>query len=149
MYERCLKARDELDYKFISDNLNKLTGNDPVWLLRQGALAIETLDLNSAAIYIKQAFREIQVRRSKDRHSIWLLSREAWACMLLRGINFASDRQLDDPQWLPEYKEKQVDSYEEIRYLERRIDEMEREQQKSDQELLPHFDAGGTVNISV
>ena len=142
LYERCLKARDELDYKFISDNLNKLTGNDPVWLLRQGALAIETLDLNSAAVYIKQAFREIQLRRSKDRHSIWLLSREAWACMLLRGLNFTTNIQLDSPQWLPEYKEKQVDSFEEIRHLERQIEEIEREQQKSAQELIPHFDAG-------
>lgn len=143
-YELCLKARDELDYNYISDNLDKITisNNDPVWLLRKGALAMEALNLNAAAEPIKLAFHEIQERRGKDRHSFWLISREAWACFILRQVNRATDYRLDEPEWLPEYKENECDPLEEIRYLERQIEEMENDQVEYSQDLQPRFDAG-------
>ena len=140
-YEQCLKARDEIDYEYISDNLDKITtsNNDPVWLLRKGALAMEALDLNTAAEPIKLAFHEIKARRGKDRHSLSLISLEAWACLLLRQVNLATDYRLDEPEWLPEYKENESDPLEEIRHLEHQIEEMENDQHKYSQNLLPTF----------
>lgn len=37
-FERCLFARDQLDFQFVAENANKVDGDDPVWGLRRAAL---------------------------------------------------------------------------------------------------------------
>ena len=143
-YERCLRARDELDYTFVAANAEGITGHDPIWLLRRAALTAEVADSRTAAMLIHEAHREIQKRRAQDRRSIWLLSREAWAAWLMRSSRFVlKEPSFDDPpDWPLDYTAAGTDPWDELRHLDEKIANTEREQRDASRDRHPQFDAG-------
>lgn len=145
MYERCLRAREELNYEFIASNCSKLTGNDPVWFLRRAALMAEFPDGQMAARTILQGYEEIRRRRAQDRRGLWLLSREAWASWLMNSARFELDhiRGRDDgPDWPFVYKVAETDPWDELHRLDRAIDKADVAQRNASREREPLFDAG-------
>ena len=48
VYQRCLWARDELNFQVLKDRLALLDGSDPLWELRRAALLCEVGDIKSA-----------------------------------------------------------------------------------------------------
>ena len=143
-YERCLRARDELDYTFVAANAGGITGHDPIWLLRRVALTAEVADSRTAVMLIHEAHREIQKRRVKDRRSIWLLSREAWASWLMRSSRFALEEPSfdDQPDWPLDYTAADTDPWDELRHLDGKIASTERERRDASRDRHPQFDAG-------
>ncbi len=144
-YEKCLRARDELDYKYISENSHRIDGHDPIWSLRRAALQAEILETKSAARSIQSAYKEIRRRRAQDRQSLWLLSREAWASFLMQSARFElrDDGLIDDrPDWPLAYKAAGTDPWDELNSIS---DELERAAQQSRADALdrqPQFDPG-------
>ena len=144
LYERCLKARDDLDYEFVIAHVEGITGHDPIWLLRRAALTAEVADSRTAAMLIHEAHREIQKRRAQDRRSIWLLSREAWTSWLMRCSRFALKEPLfdDQPDWPLDYKAADTDPWDELQRLDGTIADTKREQRDASRDRQPQFDAG-------
>ncbi len=144
LYERCLKARDELDYNFIVENVERIIGDDPVWFLRRAALTVEVMDSRAAATLIHQAYREIRKRRAQDPRSLWLLSREAWALWLVENVRFESELSPfgDQPDWPLDYKVGDTDPWDELQEIDSSIAHTERKQRDDSRDRYPQFDAG-------
>ena len=144
LYERCLRARDELDYTFVAANAKGITGHDPIWLLRRAALMAEIQDSQTAATLIYEAHGEIRRRRAQDRRSLWLLSREAWAAWLMQHTRFALEEHRFDNQteWPLAYKIDDTDPWDELRQLDSEIELTNRQHRDSMSGRHPQFDAG-------
>ncbi len=144
-YERCLKARDEIDYDYIAAHTGEIAGNDPVWLLRRAALHAELLDSKLAARAIHESYEEIRRRRAQDRRGLWLLSREAWASLLLGSARFELDdgREHDDsPDWPLAYKAAKADPWDELQHIDAGLDKAGVDRRKGKRDREPMFDAG-------
>ncbi len=129
LYERCLKARDELDYVALSRHLERITGDDPIWLLRRAALTADVADGRSAAKLLFEASREIRRRRAQNRRSLWLLSLEAWATWLMGSARYLlGEKTSEEIAWPLEYKAANVDPWDEIQSIEMEIAQAERRQ---------------------
>lgn len=144
LYERCLRAKDELDYKFLATHAKNIVGSDPIWLLRRAALIAELGDASAASKLIYEAHHDIQQKRTKDRRSLWLLSREAWASWLKESARFALEKYPFDEQadWPLEYKVNDIDPWDELQYLEEKIKDADRRRHDNLLDRDPQFDAG-------
>jgi hypothetical protein len=85
-YERALVARDRRDLAELKARLPAVKGDDPVWNLRRAALMVELEDFEGASEELGLALSELRHRRSRDRQSLALISREAWAAFLVGGV---------------------------------------------------------------
>lgn len=85
-YERALAARDRRDVVELKAKLPAVKGDDPVWNLRRAALKVELEDFEGAAEELGLALGELRHRRARDRQSLALISREAWAAFLVGGV---------------------------------------------------------------
>lgn len=144
LYESCLRALDELDYEFIETHVEDITGQDPVWLLRRAALTAELGDSDAAAKLIYEAHREIRQKRTQDRYSLWLLSREAWAFWLMRNLRFPAEEPLLDerPDWPVDYKNAKTDPWDELWFYDYEIGETDRRHRNVGINKQFLFDAG-------
>lgn len=148
-YQRCLAARDKLDYDYVAKHFEKITGDDPVWILRKAALAAEVINGGTAVTLIRQAYQEIRNRRCQNRHCVWLLSREAWAFWLLEQARFDPELTTlhDQRDWPLNYQINETDPREEIRQIDLCISRVEQGRQHRSRSRRPRFDAG-TYSVS-
>jgi hypothetical protein len=85
-YQRCLWARDELNFKELKDLLSDFSGSDPLGRFRRAAILCDLGDLKGAREAANNGLREIREYFYRDRESIWTISRLAWAQFLSRGL---------------------------------------------------------------
>ncbi|MCA1408231.1 SIR2 family protein [Ensifer sp. IC3342] len=145
IYEGCLRAREELDYHYLLENAPRLDGQDPVWGLRRAALLAEILETQSAARAVQAAHKEIRRRRSQDRRSPWLLSREAWASLMMRSAWFELETAAsgsDLPHWPHAHKGADIDPWDELSSISDSLEEADRKQRARAVEKQPLFDPG-------
>ncbi len=86
LYERCLWARDELNFGELKTLSKYLDGPDPVWKFRRAMLLCDLGDVVAARVTIEKALYEIRERFYRDRDSLWILSRLAWVQFHSRGV---------------------------------------------------------------
>ena len=144
LYERCLRAKDELDYKFLATHAKNIIGSEPIWSLRRAALIAELGNSSAAYKLICEAYNEIQQKRTKNRRSLWLLSREAWTSWLKESARFALEEYPFDEQvdWPPEYKANDTDPWDELQYLEEKIKDSDHRRHDNLLDRDAQFDAG-------
>jgi hypothetical protein len=147
-YENALWARDFLDTPTLASLLPKLKGRDPVWLLRRAGLLCEIGDFQSAWNDSLAALREIRGRQARDRNSLWIRSRAAWAMFLARSVRMGAPRAaqgetlVDLSDW-PEYlSSSKCDPWDELQSLDRNISEGYRAKADRSRNERPQFDAG-------
>lgn len=153
-YEQCLWARDHLDYPKLTSLVERVCGQDPAWYLRRAALHCELGEYETAANVVREALRDIRGRRTRDRKSLWVLSRLAWATFLARAISLGTppSADADDPfteedEWRPAtFREAQCDPWDELYNLDRELDEAFRKKAKDAITKAPRFDAGTYVD---
>lgn len=123
-YEQCLEARDRLDYQVISDHIREVDGSDPAWALRRSALQAFMRDRAAAVRTTHAALKEIRRRRARDRGSVWLLSREAWAHLVVRqGWYDLPELDGDRDDWPTKYGEIDCDPWDEFTNFDHLIQE--------------------------
>ncbi len=147
-YERCLLARDVLDYDGILAHVDGVEGEDPIWMLRKAALLCELGDSYRPVELIYQAFRELRGRRAQSPRSIWILSREAWATWMLGGARYElSKLGIEYEKEYPgaKYREARADPWDEIHWLGREIVDMQRDRVAATRPRIPSFDPGSYV----
>ncbi|PZA09370.1 hypothetical protein DNX69_25045 [Rhodopseudomonas palustris] len=147
-YQKCLNLRDNLQYADLLQEVASIQGPDPIWSLRQANIRCELSDFAGGKKLILAALTELRSRQQRDRNSLWLLSRRAWAEFLaraaLRGVYDPSEEQrLDrDRDWPLDFKGAKCDPWDELKYVEDAIERRFREQEKKNFDAKPHFDAG-------
>jgi len=147
-YERALWARDRFDYAGIDAELAKLSGNDPLWQLRRASLRAKLGLARDAAMDIREALLDIHSRRRRDPRSIWLLSREAWAGLMMRAAQYeldGADVAFDEETWSEQrarYASAQCEPWDEIHHFDREVEESLRKQRPEGNEFKLNFDAG-------
>lgn len=145
IYEACLRARDELDYNYLLENAHQLDGHDPIWGLRRAALLAEILETEAASRAVQATFKEVRRRRSQDRQSLWLLSREAWASFMMQSASFvlgATGSEIDRPDWPLAYKAADTDPWDELNAISDDLEEADRKKRARAIEKQPLFDPG-------
>lgn len=90
-HERCLFARNRLDFEFVATNVSKIDGEDPVWGLRRAALLYWIGEMDEASRSISIAIRELRARTLRDPDSISLRSRLAWAKMMAKALRWEDE----------------------------------------------------------
>lgn len=148
-YERALRYRDELDFENLEKVVDEVSGDDPAWSIRRSALLCVLGEYRKAAEILLFTLENIRERRSRDRNSIWLLSREAWAHWLMRRASFTlrerkDIKPIDDDhdQWPTRYKAANCDPWDEISSIDRRIGREIADRKERALLVSSKFDAG-------
>lgn len=85
-YHQAIMARDKFDYPVLEKNIDKITPTDSAWKLKKAALFAEVGKFDKGEELVAEAYRELLVHYRQNRHSIYVLSRLAWAHWLINGI---------------------------------------------------------------
>jgi hypothetical protein len=95
-----------------------------------------------AGAAIRQASAEIKMRRLRDRNSLWLLSREAWARLTVQG-NWLDDSPAADydDEWPAIYTEARCDPWSELQHLRSETGE-EKSRRRDQRQAVPMYDPG-------
>jgi len=146
-YQRCLWARDELDFPGLKVWLAKLSGLDPVWKVRRAALYCELGDFSAAGQEALECVREIREHFYRDRGTVWTISRLAWAQFVSRQIRPWTEPFEDGRSWESEalrlrFFETQSDPWEVLREVARDIDKNLRGIRDSERTKEPLFQPG-------
>ena len=140
-YQRCLRSRDLLDLAALAIELEKVAGQDPVWLLRRAALRCELGQFTEANALIAEAYSKLLERRRKDYNSLWVRSRLAWAEWLHSAARH--DWSIPPPSpWASEFRESLCDPQIELERISDEAAQSLRRQQEDDIAAIPLFEAG-------
>lgn len=148
--ERCLRARDRLDYGTLQKEVNNLQGHDPIWKVRRAGFFAELGDIDESSKLIREATFELTGRQAKDRTSIWIISRLAWAAMLSRTLRWNNNDESENAKksvyetsnWSSEFKEFRSDPFDLMENLENKIDENLLKLQQNKKPISAKFDPG-------
>lgn len=148
-YQICLRHRDNMKMSELEANVSGVIGRDPAWMLRKAALLSHMMRHKEAALLVRDCAIEVRRRRTLDRKSLWLISREAWTHLMLRQASFDLPDEDSKPagydifdEWPHRYTFNKCDPWDEIRHfddsLEREIESRKKRQKRE----TPRFDAG-------
>ncbi|WP_143540243.1 hypothetical protein [Rhizobium chutanense] len=144
-YQQALKAKADFDFPKLAELALLLKGDDPVWYLRQASLYCLLREYQKAAEIIREAKTLIHTRRSREKNSIWLLSREAWASWLFRSARYEledHERSVDDDTWPNNYHAAGCDPWDHIHAIDSEISKQWEERAKEAVVIEASFDAG-------
>ncbi|MCT8266856.1 SIR2 family protein [Afifella sp. JA880] len=141
-HERCLFARDRLDFAFVAENAGNVAGDDSAWGLRRAALLYWVGEADEALQTIGATARELQRCTLRNPDSVALRSRLAWVQLLAHALQWEDRGALlaelggRDRLTLREY-----DPWEELRKLDAEVDDGLRKRLEARQ-IEPGFEAG-------
>jgi hypothetical protein len=141
-YQRCLEARDRLDFASMRTQIEKMSGRDPVWLLRSAALLFELGDDDEAAKLIFDAQANLEERQRRDPGSLWIQSRRAWTEWIARAVRLNRDLSIRRSRWSREFKEINCDPEDEIDRIENASAAEIRRMREEEYSSIPPFQAG-------
>jgi len=139
-YHQAILARDRFDYSGIEGLVGRITDEGPIWKLRKASLLSELGRFDDGEQLIAEAHRELVAQRRKDRHSVHVLSRLAWAHWLLRGVEVPKIESSFEP--FPSlYTEQKCSPWDHIEHVQNRVSSALEKQQKQ-LEVEPLFEPG-------
>jgi hypothetical protein len=148
LYERCLRARDRLDFDELGKLNVTLDGTDSLWKLRRATLLCDLGEFRDARALVETALAETREQFYRNRESIWVLSRLAWAQLSARQYRLSWDEVLkeqapDESDSLrARLHETKCDPWDVIHAMERETDEEIRRLKDRPQVIETLFDAG-------
>ncbi len=101
-YEEALWARDHLDYGALAGGIDAVKGRDPTWTLRRAMLFAELGKHDAVEAALLDAFRELKGLAARDRRSLWIRSRLAWAWFLANALTRVSTPDERIPEFVAE-----------------------------------------------
>ena len=142
-YERCIEARDRLDYDTVSKLLPGVRGDDPAWTLRRASLQAFMRERRRAVSTAREALQELRRRRTRDRTSVWLISREAWAHLAVKqGWLDLPEEEADHGEWPHRYREYGCDPWDEFAHFDREVQKQDRRDGTGSHGAEPGFEPG-------
>lgn len=139
-YYRAIIARDRFDFPSIESAVAKLDVSDSVWKLRKASLLAELGRFTEGKNLVADAYRELLNQNRKDRNSIHVLSRLAWAHWLMRGIDLWSPGK-EFKAFPSIYQDPKCSPWEQVEHIQNRITQT-LEKQRGQQGIEPLFEPG-------
>ena len=111
----------------------------------------ELAEYERAKEQIATALNDLRERQRRDRKSLWILSRRAWAQFLDRAAEMGTPiTQAKAPRktgawyedWPLEFKAAKSDPWDELNHVEEGLAEARRKKSEKTFDVKPHFDAG-------
>ncbi len=141
-YARCLAARDRLDFSFVEQTLQEVSGYDPIWGFRRATLQFWIGNADNARQSIREAAREIRRRCGLDAKSTPLRSRYVFALLLAKALRWEDQGGLlEELEGYDRFEIQTYDPFEEIRFLEEKVGKKIRERRER-QIIEPLFEPG-------
>lgn len=161
-YEACLQSKNELDFEGVQRGIAELRGEDPLWRLRRAALLCWLGKLSEAESAVDEAISELQEKFARNRSSLWVMSRLAWANFVKKQYRLVRDdnsnvdrRSFDEIDGLQaRISEAKCDPWEIFQAIERKSDRDVERFEEHQQTIETNFDAGSyrdhskTIHIS-
>ena len=146
-YERCLWASNELNFIELKELIKDLNGSDPIWKMRKAGLLCELGNFREARESANEGLRQIRERFYRNRNSIWVISRLAWARFLLGSLrpwneNATLEEDPESEMLKLRFFETKSDPWEIIQRLEIGIEENLKKLQERRRSKEPQFKAG-------
>jgi hypothetical protein len=149
-YEACLQSKSQLDFEAVQRGISELKGEDPLWRLRQAALLCWLGKLSDAESAVDAAISELREKFARNRNSLWVLSRLAWAHFakkqyrLVRNDDIDAERKsFDDMDGLQaRISESKCDPWKVFQAIERKTDGDVQKFEEHRQTIETTFDAG-------
>lgn len=151
-YHRAIVARDKFDYPTLEREAEKIATSDSVWKLRKASLLAELGRFEEGKNLVAEAYRELLGLCRKDRNSIYMLSRLAWAHWLMRGVDLWTPGR-EFKAFPSSYQDPKCDPWDHIEQIRDRISNV-LEKQRERQGVEPLFEPGsykdnsGTVTFN-
>ena len=141
-HERCLFARDRLDFAFVAEHVCEVDGDDPVWGLRRAALLYWIGETDEALRTIVVAARSVRARVLRDPDSIALRSRLAWVKLLADALNWEDKGSLSSEiEGLDRLTLRNYDPWEQLRAIDAEVGDGLRKRLEA-RAIEPGFEAG-------
>jgi hypothetical protein len=139
-YHRATVARDKFDYPTLERETEKIATSDSVWKLRKASLLAELGRFEEGKNLVAEAYRELLGLCRKDRNSIYMLSRLAWAHWLMRGVDLGTPGR-KFKAFPSSYQDPKCDPWDHIEQIRHRISKV-LEKQRERQGVEPLFEPG-------
>jgi len=139
-YHRAIVARDQFDYPAIESAVERIVSSTPVWKLKKASLLAELCRFDEGKSLVAEAYRDLLDQNRKDRNSIHVLSRLAWAHWLMRGIDpWASGKEFK--AFPSSYQDPKCSPWSHIEHIQERVSNA-LEKQREHQGIEPLFEPG-------
>lgn len=139
-YHRALVARDAFDYSALEKYAGKINSTTPIWKQRKASLFAELGKFDKGEELVAEAYRELLVQHRKNRNSIYIFSRLAWAHWLIRGIEvWSQEKELK--AFPSSYQELKCNPWDHIEHVRQEITKtLDKQQEKKS--IEPLFEPG-------
>ncbi len=149
-YEACLQSKNELDFEGVQRGIAELRGEDPLWRLRRAALLCWLGKLSEAESAVDEAISELRAKFARNRSSLWVISRLAWANFVKKQYRLVRDddasverTSFDEMDGLQaRISEAKCDPWEIFQAIERKSDRDVERFEEHQQTIETNFDAG-------
>ncbi|NTZ95095.1 SIR2 family protein [Pseudomonas koreensis] len=118
-YHLALISRDNFDYGELEKLVDKIDDRDPIWKIKKASLLGELGRFDEGENLISSAFAELQDHHRKDRKSIYVFSRLAWAHFIIQGVrsNYSTTTENTSSQ----YKKWKCDPWNHLDHIDARV----------------------------
>ncbi len=151
-YENALWARDQVDFEGIESHLGLVVDMDPVWGLRRASLLAELGRHDDCADTIYETLSRLKGLVARDRTSLSLRSRFAWAAFLANALTQGTlgatprmevvEERLDRDDWYRRFETGLCNPWDRIEALDDAIVKAEHDRRRDLRDRGPHFDVG-------
>jgi hypothetical protein len=83
-YQQALAALEDLEFEKAEALSGEIVGEDPSWMSRRASILAATGQFGQAAGLVDAAVGDLRERERRDRSSVWVRSRLAWALFVQR-----------------------------------------------------------------
>lgn len=139
-YHRAIVARDKFDYPALEGIVEKIAASDSVWKLRKASLLAELGRFEEGKNLVAEAYRELLGQYRKDRNSIYVLSRLAWAHWLMRGVDLWTPGR-EFKAFPSSYQDPKCNPWDHVEHIRNKISTV-LEKQRERQGIEPSFEPG-------
>ncbi|MCA1777156.1 MAG: SIR2 family protein [Loktanella sp.] len=123
-YARLSDGIDRLDVEQVSESINEITADDPIWLLRRASAHAWLCDEEKARDLIADAWSDLLDRCRRQPFSIALRSRLAWARLVSNACrNLGDEEKVELPH---RFRIDRYDPWDELRHCDTEAEEAER-----------------------
>lgn len=142
-YHKAITARDRLDFATIEEVVDKVTGEDPVWKVRQASLLMDLGRFNDGKELIAKAYGELRENHRRDMYSIPILSRLTWTHWLLKAADKYNTTTEDLPTFAEsKYRKWKCDPWTWFEHLQDKARTRQENYLKEQNPIEPLFDQG-------
>lgn len=139
-YHHAIVARDQFDYPALEIAIERIVPNAPIWKLKKACLLAELCRFDEGKGLVAEAYRDLLDQNRKDRNTIHVLSRLAWAHWLMRGIDlWASGKEFK--AFPSSYQDPKCSPWTHIEHIQARVSKA-LEKQREHQGIEPLFEPG-------